>query len=195
MMLRELARYLLKNRLQIPLSDWTTQGFGFLRLRINPNLRLHVWHSKLRVAGVSDIHDHTQWAFDSHIIAGMMVNVRFHITEDKCEGSFPHMMGTIQTGMGGGMKSEPKAVRLFAQKPELYLPGDRYHQEPDELHRSMPVDGTVTIIAQQRRDNEEARVCWPVGSSWGDAIPRHAHSDEVDEIGALALAIFDQEAS
>jgi hypothetical protein len=187
--MRQLARYTLRNRMDLPAADWTVQGFGFLRLRISDTLRLHVWDSRLRQAGVSDIHDHAQWAFTSTVLSGRIVNVRF---AEVRKSGFPHMMQTIKCGVGGGVMFgvEPEEVMLAASDPELYIAGTSYHQEPDEIHQSLPTDGTVTIIEQTRREVDTARVFWPKGTKWGDAIPRQASRSEVDEVGGYALMVF-----
>lgn len=185
--MRELVRYLLKNCRALPAQDWTMQGFGFLRLRVSESVRLHVWDSRLREPGVSDIHDHTQWAFTSHVISGSLVNIRYTIHDEGQR----HHMATLKCGIGGGMvDGSVKIVGLVAGKPELYLPGSSYRQEPDEIHRTLPADGTVTLIEQERREVDTARVCWPEGGAWGDAIPRPAREKEVDDVCAFALSIF-----
>lgn len=182
------VRYLLTNRLALNRTDWTAQGFGFLRLRLNPSVRMHVWDSRLRQPGVSDIHDHSQWAFGSRIISGQIVNVRYDLHDTI---GVPHSMATLTCGVGGGLHSKTMSeVFLTPRAPELYLPGDVYRQEPDEIHRTMPADGTVTIIAQERRETDTARVFWPKGGVWGDAIPRPATEQEIDEVGGYALSVF-----
>lgn len=188
--MKNLVRYLLKNRQALPEKDWTMQGFGFLRLRINESTRLHIWDSRLRQPGVSDIHDHTQWAFESQVISGCVVNLRYTIGEQ----GLPHNMGVLNCGVGGGMVAgSQKSVNLVPGVPELYLPGFTYRQEPDEIHRTMPADGTVTLITQERRDVETARVFWPVGGQWGDAIPRQAERNEVADVGGFALSLMGPE--
>lgn len=191
--MRELVLYLLKNRLAIPLSDWTVQGFGFMRLRISPSMRLHVWDARLREARVSDIHDHAQWAFISHIISGQIVNIRYRECAPTCDNAQRFNMATLVCGIGGGMQQSklPEVVTLCASKPEIYTPGMSYNQEPDEIHRTHAADGTVTLLEQRRRDTDTARVFWPLGVEWGDAIPRQATRDEVDFIGGFALAIME----
>ncbi len=188
-MIKSLVHYLLKNYAVIPPQDWTVQGFGFLRLRLDDATRLHVWDSRLRAPGVSDIHDHTQWAFTSQIISGTLVNVRYSITvEDRGQR---HHMAILNCGIGGGVKpGSVQEVSLLASHPELYLPGSSYRQEPDEIHRTMPADGTVTLITQERRPVDTARVFWPFGGAWGDAIPRQAEGYEVENVVGFALSIW-----
>lgn len=185
--MKNLVRYLLENRSLLPDADWTMQGFGFLRLRIDNNTRLHIWDSRLRQPGVSDIHDHTQWAFTSHVISGSVVNIRYTINPH----GQPHHMATLNCGVGGGMKhASTELVCLLSGAPELYLPQQTYRQEPDEIHRTLPADGTVTLIKQERREVDTARVFWPAGGTWGDAIPRQATAREVEDVGGFALSIF-----
>ena len=100
-------------------------------------------------------------------------------------------MATLKCGIGGGMQhSAMEDVGLLAEEPELYLPGSSYRQEPDEVHRTLPADGTVTLITQERRDVDTARVFWPRGGVWGDAIPRQATEREIEDVGGFALSIF-----
>lgn len=187
--MREMVRYLLLNRNALPLSDWTAQGFGFLRLRVSPTVRLHIWNTRLRVPGVSDIHDHAQWDFTSRIMSGQIVNLRL----EESQGSARFHRGVIQCGVGGGMSAEiPEAVDLLPQgRPEVHERGDHYHQAAAEIHRTYAADGTVTLISQVRHETGTAHVYWPLGTPWVDAIPRQATRQEVDEIGAHALAVFE----
>lgn len=190
--MRNLVRYLLENRMTLPAKDWTAQGFGFMRLRVDDSTRLHIWDARLREAGVSDIHDHTQWAFTSHILSGQIINVRYRICEPTCDNAHRYHMATITCGIGGGMHhSQPaQTIALLPGKPELYLPGMSYRQEPDEIHRTHAADGTVTLLKQERRQADTARVFWPEGGMWGDAIPRQASKDEISDVGGYALAVF-----
>lgn len=189
--MKELVRYLLENRMLLPAKNWTVQGFGFMRLKIDESTRIHIWDARLREAGVSDIHDHTQWAFTSHIISGQIVNVRFEVHDQVGQ---PYHMATLTCGMGGGIHNDPvKTVSLITRTPELYLPGSSYRQEPDEIHRTMAADGTVTLIRQERSKVNTARVFWPEGGAWGDAIPRQATPGEIDDVGGFALSIFCRE--
>jgi len=81
-------------------------------------------------------------------------------------------------------------VPLVAGTPEMHLAGSSYRQEPDEIHRTVPADGTVTIIEQDRRETDTARTFWPAGLSWVDAIPREATYQEVLDIGGYGLQVL-----
>lgn len=192
--MKAFVRYLLEQRRGLPLQHWTAQGFGFLRLKINDSLRIHVWDQRLRIAGASDIHDHTQWAFTSHVLSGSLVNIRYTVYDANGvppPEAQPYHMSVLKCGIGGGMVHDgTENVLLIAGKPEHYLPGSTYRQEPDEIHRTIPQDGTVTVIEQERRDVDTARVFWPFGGAWGDAIPRQAEQWEVDQVVECALKIW-----
>lgn len=174
-------------------SEWTVQGFGFLRTYFGPadapkRFRLNLWDSHFTVPGVSTIHDHP-WHFTSVIVAGAFCNQRYDIVptpyghERQGNGlSLTHHHTTIKTGIGGGIeKSSYEDVRLVPQAPELYAPGDVYFQEASEIHETIFKDGTVTL--NERRptgDGEHARVFWPYGMEWVDAMPRPATREEVN---------------
>lgn len=182
-------RYLLANRDRLPGQDWTVQGFGFLRLRLSPRLRLHIWNSHLRVPGVSDIHDHAQWSFTSRILSGQLVNVRFGEAHPLLAPRYN--CGIIHAGIGGGKSAMPPTqVDLTPGTPELYEAGDEYQQLASEIHRTYAADGTVTLISQERHDTDTARVFWPIGEEWKDAKPRPATVSEIDFVAAHALSIW-----
>lgn len=180
---KQFVHYLLAHWRLLPAHHWTVQGFGFARLRISPNLRLHIWHSSLRVPGVSDIHDHAQWAFTSEIICGRVVNERF-VADPVGE---TYSQGVIQCGIGGGLERQGVPMRLRALQPEQYVEGDTYSQEPDEIHRSTPEDGTVTLLRQYRRATDTAHVFWYPEDRWVDAIPRQATTEELRTVVSSAI--------
>lgn len=192
--MKAFVRYLLEQHRNLPLQHWTAQGFGFLRLKINDSVRIHVWDQRLRIPGASDIHDHTQWAFTSNVLSGSLINIRYTVYEANGvppAEARPYHMGVLKCGIGGGMVSDSlKDVLLIASKPEHYLPGSTYRQEPDEIHRTIPQDGTITVIQQERRDVDTARVFWPLGGAWGDAIPRQAEQWEIENVVGYALKVW-----
>jgi hypothetical protein len=175
----------------LPLADITVQGFGLLRIRVSPDVRVHVWHSLLRYPNVSEIHDHEQWAFTSTIFSGLLMNTRFTVVE-SAPGALACHGARIQTGMGGGLKDSLPDAWLLPCTPEAYVAGGTYRQEPNELHVTMALDGTVTAIEQERKDTETARVYWPRGrdSRWGTAEPRAAEWPEIEQVVGDALRRF-----
>jgi hypothetical protein len=177
-------------------SQWTVQGFGFLRTYFGPpdepkRFRLNLWDSKYRVDNVSVIHDHP-WHFTSVIVAGVLCNYRYVMQHPKLNDITPtHSFTTIKTGEGGGMEKSPieHCVLIQPHKVEFYSPGDTYYQHASEIHETAYKDGTVTLNERvPTGDGEHARVFWPYDTDWVDAMPRPATADEVSDIVSRSLA-------
>lgn len=165
---------------------WTIQGFGFIRTKLADVGRIHVWDSRLAVQRVSTVHTHP-WRLRSTIISGELINQRFGMSAD---GEFlPYLHSHIKTGEGGGLVGDPEDVRLKSFAPELYGAGSSYQQQPEEIHRTIAQDGTVTLMERpQGPPLEEASVYWPRGTSWVSAEPRPAEAWEIEPVIAYALA-------
>jgi hypothetical protein len=168
--------------------EWTVQGFGFIRTKIQNVGRIHVWDSKLTTPRVSTMHTHP-WALRSTIVSGELINQRFVETE-SAPRAMPYLRNRIATGEGGGLLGEPTPVKILpADDPEWYLPGDTYAQRADEIHRSIPQDGTVTLMTRpQGPPLEEATVYWPAGTQWVSAEPQKLAEWQTAEVIAYALA-------
>lgn len=181
---------LVANVLQDDRRQWTVQGFGFLRTYFGPadapkRYRLNLWDHRFTVPGVSTIHDHP-WDFRSVIVAGRFYNQRYRMTDEP--GVFTHSFTEIKTGEGGGpMKKVPyEACVLERLAMEPYGPGDVYNQRADEIHETMFHDGAVTLN-ERIGDTEHARVFWPYGADWVDAMPRPATREEVSSAVLTSL--------
>jgi len=167
--------------------EWSLQGMGFIRLHLVGHCRLHVWDRRFRMPGVSMIHDHLQWALNSTILSGELVN-RIYVEGQGDWGGDPYEWAMIKPGAGCYFKSEPKRTYLLPQiLPERLLPGDTYRQAPDVIHETDAEDGTVTIIRKEPTPDDSARVFWRAGTTWGSAEPRKATPDEVAAIVGVAL--------
>lgn len=186
--LRERAKYIIGHPGE---HEWSYQGFGMLRCYLDPKKewRLNLWRPDLAVENVSVIHDHP-WHFDSWVIAGEFMNVRFHELPLR---PYTHDYETIVTGEGGGPTGDKFSTHLYALHPEIYFAGDYYHQDADEIHMSVPQVGTVTINKRKRVNGDFARVFWPHGSEWVDAEPRPATATEVSESCLLAWQHMERE--
>lgn len=158
---------------------WTVQGFGFIRtyLDADKRWRLNVWHNDLRVPNVSAIHDHP-WDFVSYIIAGRMMNTKYF----QEPGKLPtHNFFEIITGEGGGPSGETYSCTLSDAEHQVYVPGNIYSQIRTEIHETRFTDGTVTLNDRSPpTPDHKARVFWPVGEKWVDAIPRDATKEEIE---------------
>lgn len=179
--MRALVRAILSNAHAF---KWSLQGMGMLRLHLPGDYRLHVWDSRYRVPNVSMVHDHLQWGLHSTIISGELTNRRYHAVAD---GGVPYVFGVLKPGEGCYFKSGPEPVLLRALRPDHYGPGDAYQQQPDEIHESDPLDGTVTLMRKLPTSDESARVFWPAGGQWVSAEPRAASVEEVADITSRSL--------
>jgi hypothetical protein len=167
--------------------EWTIQGFGFARTKIADIGRIHIWDSRLATQLVSTMHTHP-WPLRSTIISGELINHRF--THRLGTSELPYIHSRLKTGEGGALIGEPEPIALDAHDPEFYAAGESYSQLPEEIHRTMAQDGTVTLLERpQGPPLEEASVYWPAGMSWVSAEPRKPRSEyELQPIVTLALA-------
>lgn len=164
--------------------EWTVQGFGMARTKIANVGRIHVWDSRLRTPLVSDMHAHP-WSLRSTIISGELINQRFR---SDGEG-MPYMHSRIATGEGGGLLGEPNLVSMSSHAPEAYRSGDTYEQLADEVHRTIPQDGTVTLLERTLGPPlQETSVYWPAGTSWVSAEPQVIDSWPLERAMNYALA-------
>jgi hypothetical protein len=179
--LRTMARHILE---EAPAFKWSLQGLGMLRLHMGNNTRLHVWDLRHAFPGASAIHDHLQWGLHSTVLSGCIENQRY--SEDP--SGEPFVYQTFKAGYGCFTKHEPRPIRLICSSGEVYLPGESYSQRPEEIHRTVPVNGTVTIMHKTpSADPDSARIFWPAGTEWGSAEPRAATISEVWQITQYAL--------
>jgi hypothetical protein len=167
--------------------QWTQQGFGFLRTKIENVGRIHVWDSSLATRYVSSIHTHP-WSFESTIISGELINQKYLIGQgERWQPNYQSQC--IATGEGGGLLNESKAVCLIPEQPELYTAGMFYRQESSEIHRTIAQDGTVTLLTRpQGPPLEEATVFWPIGTHWVSAEPVPAAYYNVQRAIEYAIA-------
>jgi hypothetical protein len=182
--LRATVRFLLEHAEEM---EWSLQGLGMLRLHMGDNTRLHVWDLRHAYPGASPIHDHLQWGLTSTIVSGRLVNYRYF--EDPAGELYQHVV--LKAGYGCEFKGEPRPIRLRRGAGEIYLPGDGYRQRPDEIHWTVPDNGTVTVMRKEpTADGESARVFWPAGTEWGSAEPRRATREEITSITKHALEVW-----
>lgn len=167
---------------------WTVQGFGMIRTYLDPEKewRLNVWDNRLKIRGVSEIHDHP-WDFESWVLAGEIANTRFHESDPK-EGALPFQHIEIVTGEGGGPLGEVDSRYLLCARPEIYLVGQGYRQERKEIHITKAVPGTVTLNRRTPATPEHtANIYWPRGP-WINAEPRQA--TKAEQYSAIEQALY-----
>lgn len=165
-------------------NGWSLQGLGMLRLYLSREVRLHVWDSRFVAGDVSVIHTHP-WNFESYVVSGEVRQFRYF--EDEKVGGLPMNRQKIQCGPTGCAMGDPEEVKLYRSTLETYVAGTSYSQLAAEIHESLPVPGTVTIVERKFLEDTEHAFVYYRGEKWGEATPRPATPEEVDAIVGLAL--------
>lgn len=174
-------------------QGWSIQGLGMLRKRLSPEVRLHVWDSRYRVPEVTMLHDHP-WDFTSYVVAGWVEQYRYEVARSQPMDWFgydAYMEGTIICGEGGGECAPPQLVYLKRGEKEIIPAGCSYDELAEEVHESLPEDGTVTLIFRRfKEDTETAHVYRQPDAEWVSAEPRQASAHEVGDILRGSLGAF-----
>lgn len=171
-----------------PISDWSLQGLGMLRLKMTNDLRLHVWSPKHAWVTDATIHSHP-WRFASYIVCGEIHNSRLMWNPNGERRGFKRRL--IQCGEGGCALGEEEIGDLRAGGVvESYHQGQTYGQRADEIHLSTAGQGTVSII-ERKGDTGQAHVYYQ--GAWDSAEPRTPTTDELLDILSSALTILEGE--
>jgi len=170
--------------------EWSLQGLGMLRtyLTDDKSVRLHVWDSDYAAENVSEMHTHP-WDMVSRVVAGELANYKYtrHISITEPPS---YLQQAIHCGEGGGLIGEPEPVHLYGLPPVYIRKGQEYTQTYDEIHVSVPENGTVTIVTRSTPPGgnpDRAYVFWPIEQEWVSAEPRPATAKEIEDICERSL--------
>lgn len=160
--------------------EWTGHEYGFVRLYFGARKtwRFTVWRTALVGAAGHYIHNHV-CGFTSLVVGGGLKDTRYSVS--TTQGPQYHCLD-IRNNVAA-------SLQLVEGRTQKFRPGDFYRMGAREIHRTVPLDGTVTINRDDR-DDEAPRfhVFWP----WGTAKPvprlRTPTKDDVREACAFALA-------
>lgn len=168
--------------------EWSLQGLGMLRLYLTDQIRLHVWSTRHAVESVSELHTHP-WDFTSTIIAGCIVNTRYSRQIAPACAVEKYWEQRLFCGPGGNLIGKPAIVELVERRQETYLEGDSYSQLSDEIHKSSPIDGSVSIIERRATSHpDHASVFWKQSDGeFVSAEARRATKKEINQITRNAL--------
>ena len=176
---------LVKSILEKPLDRlWTAQGFGKMATNITSNSRLHIWHRMLVNTDVPAIHSHAS-DFQSVVLVGRMRNLRF--VEIDTHASKGGMFNKI-------LSSDSEQIiraRLVELPMEIYEEDAQYKQSAEEVHWSLPDDGTVTIVEWDFDPHPlPMKVYWRGNLPWCDAKPRQMPDHEVLNVARRVLSLW-----
>lgn len=164
--------------------EWQVQGLGMLRTYLSEERRLHIWDERLKFEGASEMHTHP-WNFRSYVVAGVVHNFKYCHSGNALGEEYNRQK--IHCGVGGGLVGEPEKVHLISLPPERYVENETYKELAEEIHISIPADGTVTIVKREFLDDvDHAYVFWKEGA-WGTAEPREATKNEITNVCGYAL--------
>jgi hypothetical protein len=149
--LRDAARRLCESPKQ---TEWMLHGSGLLRCSLvgEHSIRLHVWSPQHRTPGVAELHTHPR-DFFSIVLAGEMTNQRFQ--KNGAESFMEQAFQWAEEWGEGAPEGEPHPCFLEQTTEERLTRGDRYVQTADEIHRSDPAEGSVTIVERAFRNDTE----------------------------------------
>ena len=195
--------------------SWEVPANGRLTLVLEPNVAvINVFHSKYRQPGTTAIHSHTV-DFRSDIVGGVMRQYRYLRVTDAGEfGSAP--LKNTDAGHGSAPPKNGSAPRRYWEQEltldgklsrggpmdcyleeteiETYAAGEFYEITADEIHQSVPEDGTVTLITRQHKtEPSSVSTFWPwaplaAGARPSDKIiPKEAEDEVVRDVMSVAL--------
>lgn len=182
--------------------DWTVHGIGLMLTYLDKGHRLHVFDKSLRVDTVSPIHDHA-WHLDSYIVAGVLRQRRYEIISSFEDLSIPtaqhyhhdqrverFRQASINT-VGIPIPTPGPDVLVLDGTLEEYQEGQTYHQQNDEIHETIPEDGTTTLVTREFANSiRSARIFWRGDGEWVSAAPRRATPNEIDYVTQRALTLW-----
>lgn len=178
------------------LGQWTIQGLGMLRCRINDNLRLHIWHSDIKTPNIENSAKHTHaWDFHSYVVAGQLRNYVYERVQPNPHHENSYMEQEIECGADGCTMGEPSEVYLAGVTSHVYRPGDTYFERGEEIHETRWQDTTVTLIHRVKKQGKDiAKIFIPVDHGYVAAPSMPATWDQVCKYTRLACARIEIEA-
>jgi hypothetical protein len=168
------------------LFDWTLQGLGMFRcyLTDDKSVRLHIWDTRYATPGVTDMHTHP-WGFTSRVLVGRVRDYVFReLRPEEPETKFAEICKRQTVHCGVGLVDEDPVIwPIVSSYTESIPAGDSYTRQAEQIHRSMPADGTITMVERHFDDNTEyAYVYWLANQEFVSAAPRKASTQEVREV-------------
>lgn len=154
---------------------WRHHGLGMLQSELNTNLRVHIWHPKLRHidGGLRAVHDH-RFDLVSAVIVGSIRDTRYNVYAqsskkchcDHCSGFKPPLLHNVPVFeiahakiQGDGPISRQVGLAwVEAGERSLFSAGHVYCIRRREFHTTEIDDLAVTVVASSDFDDAPARV-------------------------------------
>lgn len=125
-------------------------GLGFIQVKLEANMRLHVWHPKLprRLCFEhSAIHNH-RFSFSSTVLKGVQSNVRADLVLHP-EGTHSIISHDGPRSEKGGRLSFPVGIcNVIERAEETYHPGESYVMPALQYHHTPNSGIVVTLMAK-----------------------------------------------
>ena len=143
---------------------------GRLTIVLDPGVMvINIFDGRYRQPGTTAIHSHTV-DFRSDIVGGVMRQYRYGRVDDG--GDAKRYWGQELT-LDGKLIGEPAACFLREGELEVYPAGEFYEITADEIHQSVPEDGTVTLITRQHKTRPSSVFTfWPYSAATAGAKTR-----------------------
>lgn len=165
---------------------WRQHGLGMLQGEITEDIRVHLWHPKLRtlnIDGFRDVHDH-RFTLTSYVAHGTIIDIPFTVTMGDArpgEGDtrgygkpievYEIMHAKEQKIAGAGCSTATQATLLgrgFVQRGEhkFYKAGSAYKIMRRDFHTTRIEDLAITVVFREDFDDKLARVLSTIGDTF-----------------------------
>lgn len=126
----------------IDTHELRVHGNGFMQLDLSETQRLHLWghHAIPRQKHRTTVHDHI-FSFDSVVIKGQLVNV----TMVELDYGIDYKVHRVEKAL---LVDTGRYCSLRVTKTEVVWPGDSYRCLVGEIHDTLVVCPTITLLTK-----------------------------------------------
>jgi len=161
-------------------------GLGFIQMKLEANLRIHVWHPSLQpITGEEEVHNH-RYDFHSTVLAGCLVHEtwsfeghasgRFEMVEVSCKPDAPADPVSLGTG-------------TMRRTGRYVLPaGSSYFFTQREFHRTIATSAAVTLLERDTILTDNALVLRPLDAPSVCPFSKTVDEDQLWKLIDEALA-------
>lgn len=168
--------------------QWRHHGLGMLQGELSENLRVHIWHPKLRTMNtpLRDVHDH-RFTLTSHVLYGAIEDVCYHV-EPTSNGQVP--VYSIRHAKTQKHDASDLVLLGKAHVEEvsrlILIAGDTYVIPRRAWHTTRLAGPALTVVHRSDFDQEPARVL--VGGDTG--INLDTRKDLISEVVSEVFSAY-----